>query len=295
MAKIWETMTPPLRPLDIAKVSVGKKYMAGETFTDWELLLYEIIGGDSFGVDRMDYLLRDSHHAGVAYGRFDHYRLIETMRVLPASQQGNSPALGVESGGIHSTEALLLARYFMFMQVYYHPVRVAYDLHLKEFLLEWLPEGKFPQEWDHLKTLTDDQVLSGIADAAQDQRLPGYSAARRIVSRGHYRRAYTLTPSDTMEHENPVDAIVDACSDEYGADKVRKSAYQQSNPVTEFPVLDSQGQIESSLSVSTPLNQIPVVNVGYVLIDPEIVDEARDWIRSNKDSILSSGTNGEDK
>ena len=291
MAEIWEALTPPLRPLDIAKISVGQKYMAGETFTDWELLLYEIIGGDSFGVDRMDYLLRDSHHAGVAYGKFDHLRLIETMRVLPVSQQDDSPALGVESGGIHSTEALLLARYFMFMQVYCHPVRVAYDLHLKEFLLDWLPGGKFPQEWDCLKTLTDDQVLSGIADAAQNQSSNGYSAAYRVVNREHYRRAYTLTPSDTTEHENPIDAVADACSDQYGSDKVLRSTYQQSSPVTDFPVLDSQGQIESSLSVSTPLNQIPVVNVGYVLMDPEIVDEAMDWIFSNKNSILSSGAN----
>ena len=295
MLGIWEAMTPPLRPLHIAKVSVGQKYMPGEAFTDWELLLYEIIGGDSFGVDRMDYLLRDSHHAGVAYGRFDHYRLIETMRVLPASQQDRSPALGVESGGIHSTEALLLARYFMFMQVYYHPVRVAYDLHLKEFLLEWLSEGKFPQEWDDLKTLTDNQVLSGIANAADDQSSPGHSHAHRIISREHYRRAYTLTPGDTVEHENPVDAIADACADKFGDDKVRRSAYQQPNPVTDFPVVDSQGQIESSLSVSTPLTQIPVVNIGYVLIDPVIVGEVRDWIRSNKDSILSSGTNGGDE
>ena len=30
---------------------------------------------------------------------------------------GDALALGVEFGGIHSTEALLLARYFMFMQV----------------------------------------------------------------------------------------------------------------------------------------------------------------------------------
>ncbi len=43
----------------------------------------EIIVGDAFGVDRMDYLLRDSHHAGVAYGKFDHFRLIDTLRILP--------------------------------------------------------------------------------------------------------------------------------------------------------------------------------------------------------------------
>ena len=296
MAEIWESMTPPLRSLDIAKVAVGQKYMAGETFTDWELLLYEIIGGDSFGVDRTDYLLRDSHHAGVAYGKFDHLRLIETMRVLPASQHGSSPALGIESGGIHSTEALLLARYFMFMQVYYHPVRVAYDLHLTEFLKEWLPEGEFPQDWDDLQALTDNQVLSAIVDAAQDGSKRGYDSARRIVNREHYHRSYTLIPDDieddTEKYENPVVAIADACAAEFGGDRVRRSAYQQSNPVTDFPVVDSQGQIESSLSVSTPLNQIPVVNVGYVLVDPDVADKARDWIRSNKESILSNAANG---
>ena len=87
MGEIWGSMTPPLRPLDIAKVAVGKKVLRDQEFTDWERLLYEIIGGDALGVDRVDYLLRDSHHAGVAYGRFDHYRMIETMRILPASPQ----------------------------------------------------------------------------------------------------------------------------------------------------------------------------------------------------------------
>ena len=158
MAKVWSAMVPPLDPLHIAKVSVGQKYLPKEEFTDWERLLHEIIGGDALGVDRMDYLLRDSHHAGVAYGRFDHYRLIESMRILPASEQSDALALGIEAGGIHSAEALLLARYFMFMQVYHHHVRVAYDLHLKDFLKQWLPKGQFPEDWGGLKDLTDIQV-----------------------------------------------------------------------------------------------------------------------------------------
>ena len=39
--------------------------------SNWEAILSEIVVGDVFGADRMDYLLRDSHHAGVAYGRFE--------------------------------------------------------------------------------------------------------------------------------------------------------------------------------------------------------------------------------
>jgi uncharacterized protein len=63
----------------------------------------------------MDYLLRDSYHAGVAYGRFDHFRLIDTLRILPAGPDGvDKPALGIEEGGLQSAEALLCIRRFIF-------------------------------------------------------------------------------------------------------------------------------------------------------------------------------------
>jgi HD superfamily phosphohydrolase len=83
----------------------------------------------------IDYLLRDSHHTGVAYGKFDHYRLIDELRILPSVESASEAALGINGGGIYSAEALALARYFMFSQVYYHPIRLIYDHHLKDFLL----------------------------------------------------------------------------------------------------------------------------------------------------------------
>ena len=127
MRDIWQELTPPLGTDDIAKLAVGAKEGAkfiGSVFSDWEAILAEIIVGDAFGADRMDYLLRDSHHMGVAYGRFDLYRLIDTLRILPPAPeeteiQSNEPTLGVEEGGLHSVEALLLARYAMFSQVYF--------------------------------------------------------------------------------------------------------------------------------------------------------------------------------
>ena len=84
MKEVWESITPPLRHEDIEKLAVGQKKASDLTFSDWEAILSEIIVGDAFGVDRMDYLLRDAYHAGVAYGRFDHYRLVDTLRILPS-------------------------------------------------------------------------------------------------------------------------------------------------------------------------------------------------------------------
>lgn len=122
-------------PDDVAKIAVGPNEYRQTKFTEWEEILSEIIIGDAFGVDRIDYLLRDSYHIGVAYGKFDHHRLIDTLRILPKEVDGSSePHIGVEEGGVQSAEALLLARYFMFSQVYFHSIRRIYDEHLKDFL-----------------------------------------------------------------------------------------------------------------------------------------------------------------
>ncbi len=64
---IWRKMTPRPIPDDIVKVALGPKDAANLELSDWELLLAVIITGNSLGVDRMDYLLRDSHHLGVGY------------------------------------------------------------------------------------------------------------------------------------------------------------------------------------------------------------------------------------
>jgi len=95
MKQIWESMTPPLRAEYIVKLAVGQKKIKDVRFSDWEAILSEIITSDAFGVDRIDYLLRDSHHAGVAYGKFDHFRLIDTLRILPKSIDGDGSS---ESG-----------------------------------------------------------------------------------------------------------------------------------------------------------------------------------------------------
>ena len=94
--------------------------------------------------DRMDYLLRDSHHAGVQYGRFDLHRLIATVVAIPGTDS-RPPRLGISEGGWHAAEGLVLARYFMFTQVYFHKTRVAFDIHLREALKCMLPGGVFPR------------------------------------------------------------------------------------------------------------------------------------------------------
>ena len=105
--EMLESLIPALNPEHVAKIAVGPEKYRESDFNVWEAILSEIIAGDAFGVDRMDYLLRDSYHIGVAYGKFDHHRLIDTLRILPREDKDSSePSIGVETGGVHTAEAL---------------------------------------------------------------------------------------------------------------------------------------------------------------------------------------------
>lgn len=83
-------------------------------------------------VDKMDYLPRDSLHAGVPYGRnFDQSRLIGS---LCLSESGE--ALAITEKGKTAAEMMVFARYVMFSEVYWHhAVRAATAMLQRAFYL----------------------------------------------------------------------------------------------------------------------------------------------------------------
>ena len=107
-----------------------KDFLSGEV-ADESRLLWRNLLSSQLDADRADYLLRDSHHIGVAYGRYDLDRLVSTLTVA-IDPETDAPVLAVEEGGWHASEGFILARYMMFTQVYFHKTRRAYDLHFSE-------------------------------------------------------------------------------------------------------------------------------------------------------------------
>jgi len=290
MTQIWNAMTPPLRPMDVVKLAVGPRKAKDLNFSTWEAILAEIIVGDSFGVDRMDYLLRDSYHAGVAYGRFDHYRLIDTLRVLPSGPEDSAePTLGAEEGGLHSAEALLLARYYMYSQVYFHPIRRIYDIHLRDFLGLDLENGKFETDLEsHLK-MTDNEVNGRILSAASDSSRNGHDAARRIVKHDHFKVLYQRHPDDVRINPDSGKAIYEAAQAKFGVENVRCDDYSQKREPTLFPVLLKDGRITSADKLSEVLQHLPVVAVDFVFIRPDLVKDATNWLQANRHQLIQAG------
>ena len=125
--------------------------------------------------DRCDYLLRDSHFAGVTYGIYDLDRLQACELVLPGP---DGPEIGLDLHGVHALEGLLLARYHMFHQVYFHKTPPPFEHYLEQALADGEIELRIGGLSD-LVELRDDSVHARLHQA----RANGGVWSRRILDR----------------------------------------------------------------------------------------------------------------
>ena len=154
----------------------------------------DLISGQ-LDADRMDYLLRDSLHAGVSYGRFDLDRIVSSVCVIRRpSEESAEPKIAVMRGGFHAAEALIVARYWMHKQVYFHKTRLVCDHHLEKAMTAILrneqnsatgaPYFPRPDSKDQLEKFLawDDYRAMGLLAAGK-----GSEHGDRLMNRNHYR------------------------------------------------------------------------------------------------------------
>lgn len=187
---------------DIKKISVGEahwKMLTGQSFTPWEKIVSEVITGDFFGADRIDYLLRDAKSTGVAYGLFDYHQLIEMIRILPSAAKGvEELRLGIDENGLESCEALLLARHFMHRRIYQYSSVKAYNFHLRRYMAA--NYANLTNSVEEFLSVSDTDVISALNKAAKDPKLAGHSDAKCVIFRQHRFRAIALPQGVEEKH-----------------------------------------------------------------------------------------------
>jgi len=143
---------------------------------DFRPLLKQIISSE-LDADRMDYLRRDSLHAGVSYGQFDSEWLIGS---LSAHTNGGKCFLTLEHKGLYAFEDFLISRFHMFLMVYFHQKSVVFDEMLGQYFSS--PDCTFvlPTDMEKYCEIHDSQLYSHLA-ASQNPW------ARRITERRPYR------------------------------------------------------------------------------------------------------------
>ena len=194
------------------------------------LLLFKDVISGQLDADRADYLLRDSIHTGVNYGLYDRNRLINCIDIgiIPDS---DALVIAIQNGGWHIAESLVLARYQMFSQVYFHKTRRAYDHHVtyavKEILNSAYPQfdGCYPtpENLDAYVDLDDWSMYGKLKD--------GYGGPHGniILERKHYRKIYETSLLPTPEEETKFEELKAELEDKHAhffADEAKTKWYK---------------------------------------------------------------------
>ncbi|OJU14340.1 MAG: hypothetical protein BGN88_05645 [Clostridiales bacterium 43-6] len=178
--------------------------------------------------DRADYLLRDSLHMGISYGLYDRNRLVSCMTI--GRDEFENPVLAIEEGGWHIAESLVIARYQMFSQVYFHKTRRIYDFHVSKATKEILKKYGFengypaPTSKDNLQEYInfDDWFMQG----AMNNSLGGVHG-NIILKREHYRCAHQSSDIPTNADEAKILEIInDLNQEDYYIDEATATWYK---------------------------------------------------------------------
>jgi HD superfamily phosphohydrolase len=197
LKEVWSGMQAhfPAKEIvqDVLKMAIGEKTLREMgidlCFSAVEKVLSQVITGDFFGADRIDYLLRDAQCTGVSYGLFDYHQLIEMLRILPVDGELQ---LGVEENGVESCDALLLARHFMHKRVYQYSSVKAYKFHLARFMKSSFQNSDFLKSLEGYLSLGESEIRTALRKSAGDPCAIGHVDAACLLKREKRFKAVAL-------------------------------------------------------------------------------------------------------
>ncbi len=140
-------------------------------------LLASVLSGP-IDVDKMDYLMRDSHAAGVPYGK--NYDLDRLVGSICLNRNGNGVAISVK--GKTAAELMVFARYVMFSEVYWHHAARAATVMFQRLFDCVASETGVKNIFEKIKTLSDGKIQTFLWEccSGSSDESPKLSEARRL-------------------------------------------------------------------------------------------------------------------
>ena len=199
----------------------GKDFLNEKFIMPDFMFLHEFMDGE-LDCDKMDYLLRDSYYCGVTYGKYDLNRFVSTLTAYKNKKE-NVLKIAIERGGVQALEEFVLARYFMFIQVYFHKTRRYLDKLLVQSLKKILPNGKYPIILSEYLSWDDNTVLSKISSSRN-------KIVREFKNRNVMTCVYESKPHSDKDSKKLISAFYKSLKEKYKdkvfMDSVDKSAHK---------------------------------------------------------------------
>lgn len=126
--------------------------------SDSRSILRSMLSGP-IDIDKLDYLERDSLHAGVPYGRnFDRNRLVHSLCVDTARHR-----LAISEKGKTAAEMMVFARYVMFSEVYWHHAVRSGTAMLQRAVYELREQEDLANAWADMDEATMQESLLEVS------------------------------------------------------------------------------------------------------------------------------------
>jgi HD superfamily phosphohydrolase len=148
---------------------------------DFRPILKQLISSE-LDADRMDYLRRDSHYAGVSYGQFDFDWIVGN---LTSHIKDGKCYLGLQHRALYSFEDFLISRFHMFLMVYFHYKSVVFDEMLRQYLEGPDCTYTLPSDIEKYAECNDAHLYSNLAQSKNIW-------AKRIANQQPYRMLVEL-------------------------------------------------------------------------------------------------------
>lgn len=222
----------------------------------------------TLGSDRIDYLMRDSYYTGVAYGVIDYERLKKRLVM------SNGRMVILESG-VSAAESLLLARYFMHLNVYMHHTKVIASRMLQRAIGQAIESGIINA--NELSMMRDQQLIEKLSNCGSEKVS---EMAKRVTERMLFKRAfYKRVGPEINEHELEKEII------NSGFDKndfiVKVVSLAGGND--DIDVVSSGGKFSGKLSELSPLIKAlsgVLTNSGRLIVacDKKNIDQMKEVV-----------------
>jgi HD superfamily phosphohydrolase len=207
--------------------------------------------------DQLDYLKRDSHYTGVAYGVIDLHRLFETIEVFNGD-------LVVDRSGLSAIEGMLVARALMFSSVYMHKT-----VRISELMLAKAVEQLDPDEINALHRLTDSSLLAHL-DSKK-----GYfeETATLIKYRRLFKKAFAVPASDVPDD---------------GWDRIDRLGEVSKRRSAEEDIARRAGVMPGHVIIDVPSSELSISEPRLSLTDVRILDKGKIKLLPKISSIAAS-------
>ena len=171
-----------------------------------------IVSGE-VDVDRMDYLLRDSHNTGVSYGIIDYERIISNLKL--------DDGLILDIKGVQAAEGALVSRYFMYPSVYqHHTTRIVNSMFrraLKKTINEGIIDEREIYKYDDSDIIAtfrhcDNEYANDIMQRLDNRIIPKRVKTIRLDNFKYPEKMYKIKGEELRKAEEEI-------SEDYNIDK----------------------------------------------------------------------------